>query len=246
MQRWRVNTDVLTISFISDKIYIMKEHESGHQSNESISRLGSRRSGAASVFLLACSILPAFGCSNLLDNPDAVEKPETSVSHTSSSTNEAEYAEKADDQAEADFAERLAATRAVFGEQIMDLYNDEVGENSFTYVDDGSITINVLTDHPSEDGTVTHRGALARMPLDINGMPMPGATGTVQFYIKKTPPGGQRVMISQIVLDPMGIQSRGTDLPDQLGVRDVTSENQGLDTLEAYVVVARKMAAELQ
>ena len=84
------------------------------------------------------------------------------------------------------------------------------------------------------------------MPLDINGMPMPGATGTVQFYIKKTPPGGQRVMISQIVLDPMGIQSRGTDLPDQLGVRDVTSENQGLDTLEAYVVVARKMAAELQ
>ena len=71
----------------------MKKHESGHQSNENIARLGPRRSRAACALLSVCSILPAFGCSSILDNPDAVEKPETSVSHTSSSTNEAGYAE---------------------------------------------------------------------------------------------------------------------------------------------------------
>ncbi len=224
----------------------MKKHESGHQSNENIARLGPRRSRAACALLSVCSILPAFGCSSILDNPDAVEKPETSVSHTSSSTNEAGYAEKADDQAEADFAERLAATRAAFGEQIMDLYNNGLGENSFTYVGDGSVTFNILTDHPGEDGTVTHRGALARMPLDINGMPIPEATGTIQFYIEKTSPGSQRKMTSQIVLNPMDIQSKGAGLPRELKVRDVTSEDPGVDTLAAYSDVAQKMADELR
>lgn len=205
------------------------------------------RTTAVTSLVLLGTVLPVAGCSNSLEVVNSAEAPDTSVSHNpqpvfeTSSTIDSEDAQiERDNQAKADFAEKLAYTKEVMGEKIKHLYDTGIGNNNSVFRDEGIVTFNVRQREQNPDGSETTYGLLASKSVDASGNPL-SVTNTVQAYVDTTPLGGEQTTPIHVILNPTDIRLNAGGGEEVVFGDDVSSDNKGTDELERFAVAADRL-----